>query len=197
MHRQQSNTVFLWLLTVSGFCGISYEILYSRVLGNLIGDQMIVSASILMTFLLGIGIGTLFAYRLWRFLWLIEAIIGVCGLVFAFSTDYLNGLIFNLSGVIGTSIYASVAICAFLLIVPAFCIGCSLPLFAGYLSRLTDQTVFSKAYMLYNFGAALTALMIEFYLVRKLGIAFTLVSIAALNFFIAILQSLKLRLRIY
>lgn len=48
-------------MLLSGFAGISYEILYGRILGNMMGDQFAVSAAILMTFLLGIGLkkGTL------------------------------------------------------------------------------------------------------------------------------------------
>ena len=70
------------LLLASGFCGISYEILYGRALGNLIGDQFAVSSAVLLTFLLGIGFGTLHAHRLWKHLWAIEAGIGtIVGLV--------------------------------------------------------------------------------------------------------------------
>src|SRR5207247_6550798 len=71
------------LLLLSGFCGISYEILYARVLSNFIGDQFAVSASVLITFLAGIGFGSLFAHRLWRWLWMIEACVGLCGVAFA------------------------------------------------------------------------------------------------------------------
>lgn len=69
-------------MLLSGFAGISCEILYGRILGNLIGDQFAVSASILITFLLDSGVGAVFSHRLWRHLWLIEAMIGLCGLFF-------------------------------------------------------------------------------------------------------------------
>src|SRR5262247_2413226 len=65
------------LLFFSGYCGISYEVLYARFLGNLVGDQFAVVASVLLTFLLGIGLGTLVAHALWRYLWAIEAAIGL------------------------------------------------------------------------------------------------------------------------
>ena len=60
------------MLFSSGLCGIAYEILYGRLLGNIIGDQFLVSTAILLTFLLGIGLGARFAHRLWRLLWLID-----------------------------------------------------------------------------------------------------------------------------
>ena len=61
-------TLFPALLFFSGYCGISYEVLYARYLGNMVGDQFAVVASVLLTFLLGIGLGTLVGHRLWRFL---------------------------------------------------------------------------------------------------------------------------------
>ena len=86
---------FACLLLLSGFCGISYEILYARLLGNLVGDQMAVSTSILMTFLFGIGVGTRFAHRLWRHLWVIEAAIGYFGIAFALGVDTLDRWLFT------------------------------------------------------------------------------------------------------
>src|SRR5262249_42435167 len=74
---------FSGLLLLSGFCGIAYEILYARILSNFIGDQFAVSASVLLTFLLGIGFGTLFAHRLRPHLWAIEGAVGGCAVLFA------------------------------------------------------------------------------------------------------------------
>jgi len=96
--RYDGNKVKRWLFVLlmlaSGFAGISYEILYGRMLGNLIGDQFIVSAAILITFLLGIAIGSRYAWRLWASLWLIEAVIGIYGAGFAFGTDALAWLFY-------------------------------------------------------------------------------------------------------
>lgn len=65
------------LVLTSGFRGISYEILYTKLLGNLLGNQFAINASVLLTFLLGIGNGTLLAHRLLRWLWAVEACIGL------------------------------------------------------------------------------------------------------------------------
>ena len=173
--------LFSAMLVLSGFCGISYEILYSRLLGNLIGDQMAVSASILMTFLLGIGIGTRFAWKLWKHLWVIEASIGVAGLCFAFGTPVLDSLLYGLMPAGGVGLGGAVVFCTALLAIPAFLIGCSLPLFAGYLDRISGGRNFSYAYALYNFGAAATVLLIEFSLVRVMGLQLTVVTIASVN----------------
>ena len=81
------------LLVVSGFCGLSYEVLYARLLGNFIGDQFAVTAAILLTFMLGIGFGTLMAHRLWRWLWLIELGIGAAATVASLGASTLESFI--------------------------------------------------------------------------------------------------------
>jgi len=171
---------FALLLLLSGFCGISYEILYARILSNTIGDQFAVTSSILVTFMLGIGVGTLAAHRLWRYLWAIEGAIGLCGVAFAFGAPVLEQLYYG-SVSPGSGLGSAMIFCFVLLALPSFLIGCSLPLFAGYLGRLVPGGVFARAYMVYNFGAALTVLVIEFWLFRVLGLRDTVLTMAALN----------------
>lgn len=177
---------FAFLLLLSGFCGISYEVLYARLLGNLVGDQFAVSAAILLTFLLGIGVGTLLAHRLWSYLWLLEACIGGCGVLFALGADRLDRWLYGTLPLLGSGIGASILICFFLLCLPAFAIGTSLPLFAGYLSRLDSGRVFARAYTVYNFGAALTVLLIEFLLLRLFGLTNAVLFVASINGFVAL-----------
>ncbi len=181
MFRRFRSLIFVFLLFSSGLCGISYEILYGRILGNIIGDQFAVSAAILLTFLLGIGFGTLYAHRLWAHLWLLEAGIGLFGALFAVGSGLIDRLLYSSLPVAAYGMTTSILVCVLLLIVPAFFIGTSLPIFAGYLSRMKEGPVFSRAYAFYNFGAAFTALLIEFWLVRWLGIRDATLFIAVLN----------------
>ncbi|MEH6473371.1 MAG: tetratricopeptide repeat protein [Halopseudomonas sp.] len=189
MNLNRSALLFTPLMMLSGLAGIAYEVLYGRMLGNLIGDQFAVSAAILITFLLGIGIGSVYAHRLWSRLWQIEAAIGLCGLFFALNAPLLDSWLYAIPTT-DTPLFdpaiGSIIICFVLLIVPALLIGCSLPLFAGYLSRLQSQSAFSRAYASYNFGAALTALLIEFLLIRWFGIKGTVIAIATVNGIIAL-----------
>lgn len=179
------------LMLLSGFAGISYEILYGRMLGNLIGDQFAVSAAVLVTFLLGIGIGSAYAWRLWRYLWLIEGLIGVYGALFALSGNHLDAWLYG--SLFPGSLLATVVICIVLLTIPAVLIGCSIPLFAGYLSREIAGSVFPWVYAVYNFGAGLTALVIEFLAIRWFGIQGAVLGFVCINFFVA--ACLKYRFR--
>ena len=176
--------LLIFLLWCSGFCGISYEILYGRLLGNLLGDQFGVSAAVLLTFLLGIGLGTLYAHRWERWLWLVEFGIGACGVAFAFLIDPLGGLLYGKLNVDLTGLGGAMLLSSLLLLVPTFLIGATLPLFAGYLNRATGGAMFARTYLVYNFAAALTALGIEFWLVRTVGLKLATLIIANLNFLV-------------
>jgi len=180
--------LFSLLLLLSGFAGISYEILYGRILGNMVGDQFAVSAAILMTFLLGIGLGSAYAHRLWRWLWAIEAGIGLYGLLIAFTQPWIERVVYAGAGLFADPLAGSVLVCVLLLLVPAFLIGCSVPLFSGYLGRQNTsraQASFSRVYTVYNLGAALTTLLIEFFFIRSFGIRGTVALFALVNLLIA------------
>lgn len=174
-----------FLLLLSGFAGISYEILYGRLLGNLIGDQFAVSASVLITFLLGSGWGAAYAYRLRAWLWLVELGIGLCGVLFAVGYGVLESLLYAHYGLLSAGLGGQVLLCCLLLITPAFLVGCSVPLFADYCQRNSSLSQFARVYTIYNFGAAATALGLEFLLIRAVGIQGALWCFAAVNLYVA------------
>ena len=122
---RQQQLLLPGLLLVSGLCGIAYEVLYGRLLGNVFGDQFLVSTSVLLTFMLGIGLGAYFAHRLWHHLWLVEAGIGVYATLFALNLGGVESLLYTLLPGIGTSAPSTLVMGVLLLIVPAFLIGVS------------------------------------------------------------------------
>jgi len=176
-------------LFLSGFCGIAYEVLYNRFLGNMIGDHFAVNASILVTFLLGIGLGTKFAHHLKGYLWAVEGSIGLYAIGFTLLAPAIDKMLFQILPLENLS--ANVFFSCILLILPAFLVGVSLPLFSAYLQQLVPGRAFSRSYMIYNFGAALTALIIEFYLIRHFGLTNGMFSIAVLNLFIGTVLFLR------
>jgi predicted membrane-bound spermidine synthase len=118
--RQTSARVALpFLLLLSGFCGISYEILYTKLLGNLLGNQFIINATVLLTFLLGIGLGTLYAHRFLRFLWAIEAGIGAYAALVAIFQAPIDRFVFAQIPFLGTNIAACALVAFGLLALPA------------------------------------------------------------------------------
>lgn len=182
--RSFKTALLTTMLFLSGLCGISYEILYARMLNNLIGDAFAVNASILVTFLAGIGFGTRYAYRFKRYLWAVEALIGVYAGLFVLVRHQIDALLFRILP--AQSMAMNILASCILLAVPAFLVGISLPIFAAYLKTYVRERVFSVSYMVYNFGAALTALLVEFGLIRLFGIPDTVLILASLNLAIGI-----------
>lgn len=185
LSRLSRSALVLLPLFLSGFCGISYEVLYSRLLVGVVGGHFTVNAAILVTFLLGIALGTRYAHPFSRYLFAIEWIIGAYAVLFALALPEIDRLIFT--SVLAQAPVIQVAVVCLLLIVPSACIGATLPLFSALLKPLVPSRAFGLAYIFYNLGAALTALAIEFVLIRRHGIFGTLTGVASLNFVVGAL----------
>ncbi|MEO5333229.1 MAG: hypothetical protein H7839_14530 [Magnetococcus sp. YQC-5] len=181
----------LWMLVLpllSGYCGLGYEVLFGRILGNHAGDQFVVSAAILITFLCGIGVGAALAHRLWRWLWAIELAIGLCGVAFALGGDLIHAALYAPPLVLGASLHTTILFLIALLAIPSLLIGCTLPLMAGYLEQaLGGKNPFAHTYWLYNLGSGITVIFVEFVLVTHFGLRFTLLSLACVNIVTAII----------
>jgi len=184
-------TMHLALLTfLSGFCGIAYEQLYQRLLTTHLGSSFSVSASILTVFLMGIGFGSLVAHHLRRWLGAIEAGIGLSAIAIAFrgagAATWLlqqfaaSGMSYSFA--VGASVLGVLAL-------PAFLIGFSIPLFARYLDAFgrSRGRGFDSAYILYNLGAAISLLILEFYVLRLIGLRTSLLVMAGCNLVIGAL----------
>ncbi len=64
--RPESRAWILWLIAISGAVSFGYEILFTRMLGHILGGSVFAFASMLASFLLGIAIGGAIAARLAR-----------------------------------------------------------------------------------------------------------------------------------
>ncbi|MBW2459045.1 MAG: hypothetical protein JRI68_31385 [Deltaproteobacteria bacterium] len=179
--------LLLSLAFLSGVCGLAYEVLYARLLTTYLGDMVQVSAAILASFLMGLGIGSLVAHRWYRWLWLIEALIGVYGLAIALAFTALSPI--SLGALLphtATNVVPLVVCVAALVAVPSVLIGCSVPLFAAYLTEAQAEdsgaNSFARVYTLYNLGAGLCVLALEFWLLRAFGLRSSVIGIALVNF---------------
>ncbi|WP_143177764.1 hypothetical protein [Cystobacter ferrugineus] len=185
--RSSNRPRFLPIVALlSGWCGIAYELLYSRELTAHLGDMFQVNAAILTSFLLGIGVGARVAHRFVRGLWLVELGIGVyaLGVAWTLGSDTQAVLEFLLP-VLGQGRWA-VALTAFAFaFVPALLIGFSVPLFSlyarHYLGTERPADAFNIVYWIYNLGGAACVLAMEYGLLRALGIQQTLMFLALLN----------------
>lgn len=181
---------FALLTVLSGMAGISYEILYIRYLELFFGNMYGVTAAILTVFLLGLAIGSLCASRLSRYLYLVEGGIGVYALLFQALVTYVtaNG---GLPEWLNALPFPTIAL---LLITPAAFIGMSIPLFSGYLKELMpDDHAFARVYMIYNIGAFVSILFVEFVLLQSFSLSISMNVVAMLNIFIGLMLYLFYR----
>ena len=162
------TTLVLACLFTAGFCGLAYELLYARILTDHIGDRFAVNAALLITFLTGIGIGSLVAHRFAKRLWAIQLSIGAYALAFLFLEGSADAMLAARPGAAG--LVSNIATCCLVLLLPATLIGMALPLFASVLKGLMPGRAFGRTYSLYNYAAALTVLFVEFGIIRATGI---------------------------
>ncbi len=148
----------------------------------------------LLTFMLGLGLGAYHAHRLWRNLWLMEAGIGLYAVLFTLNLGGVESLLYTLLPGVGTAIISSLVMGTALLLIPAFLVGVSLPLFSGYTHFLRpDPNYFASSYSLYNFAAAGTVLFVEFWLIRQVGINGAVYVIGSLNLLVAVILLVSFR----
>lgn len=189
------SSQILLIAFISGICGLAYEILYVNIISNYFGDMFYISASVLMTFFLGMGVGSLFAQKYVKMLPIFEISIGlyavvITTLMYLFSNQiiillYANTIFYPLLIVITTII---------ILLVPALLLGFSVPMYTMYYNSIKSKEIknssnlknkstdgFNKVYILYTLAGALCILLIEYVLLRNLGIYRSVLSIATLN----------------
>lgn len=170
------------LAALSGACGLAYEILYIRLFTNYFGDSFLITGVTLSAVFLGLSFGALLSAHFLRWLGAIEIAIGA----YAFSAAWgLSERGFEVAAWGGTPMLNALKL-GLMLGVPAFLIGTCVPLFAAYAHRAAAdrRPVFSRIYGLYNFGAFLSVLAIEFVLFRTVGLKATLSLIGGLNLFV-------------
>jgi predicted membrane-bound spermidine synthase len=197
--NEKNNPIktILLVVTLSGVCGIAYETLYSLMLSTYFGNIFYIQAAILITFLFSIGVGSLIAYKFIKYIWLIELGIGIYALltVFLFNQeDLIINFIASLNYQI--PIILTLTVASFL-IVPAALIGFSIPIMTIYLReslKSNKDKSFNYVYLVYNLGASVCILLVEFLLLRKFGITLAVIFIASVNFIISFLLFKKIKI---
>ena len=176
---------FRWLpvlATLSGACGLAYEILYIRLFSSYFGDSFLVSGVTLCAVFLGMSFGAWQSHKFLKRLAWIEIGIGLYafGAALAFSNWGFE------IAAIGAGTWLHGILLGILLGFPAFLIGTCVPLFSALMNteRRKQRDAFAGTYGLYNLGAFLSILVIEFFLIRQLGLQISSYLIGALNLII-------------
>ena len=138
---QNKFKLLFFLSLISGICGLSYEILYVHLISNYFGNIFYISAAVLTTFFLGMGIGSIYSYKFSKHLPYLEMGIGVYALIittifYTYSSQILN-LIYS-NEILGPFLITITTI--IILIVPAVLLGFSVPLYTGYINYYKQDT---------------------------------------------------------
>ena len=187
---EQSNldsskpNLFFILAILSGACGLAYQVAYVRLFSNYFGDSFIISGVTLFSVFIGIAFGAWKSHRFIKQLAYIELGIGLYSLCVATLFSFWG---FDIVG-FGNQSLLNIGKLVVLLLVPTFLIGTCVPLFSQYISFIKNpgKSVFTHVYTLYNLGAFLSVIAIEFFLFRQLGLLLTFYVVGSINFIIGL-----------
>ncbi|MFQ5674409.1 MAG: fused MFS/spermidine synthase, partial [bacterium] len=171
------------LIGLSGFSGLTYEIVWTRQLTLLFGVSIYAVSAVIAVFLLGLAAGSYFFGRLADqrgsplvFFGMIELSVGLYAVLFplvmkAIEPVYLALYDYNLSRL--TIFFLRFVLTFVLLIVPTVFMGGTLPvmgkLFSGSFDRFGNAV--AKLYGLNTLGGMLGATLSGFFLLRWLGVS--------------------------
>ena len=183
---------------LSGVSGLSYELLYARLISYYFGDVSFVIFTVLITVFVGLALGYIYSYKFSKYLWLIEILLGVYALfiasVFYFlkidALSFVPHFLLNPQGLLGLSFIV--------ILIPMFLAGFSVPILATYAdeaklcffslkegSERTFCSAFPSIYGLYSIGSALFLILLELVFLRAIGIIACLLIASLLNMIIA------------
>ena len=177
----QNTRPFHWILpamTVSGAVSFIYEVLWTRLLGQVLGGSTAAFASMLSSFLLGIALGSAIASRFAKtresaalgFAVIQLAIGALAWLAFRFA-DFLPDLA-RAVGASPSAPGAGAAAAGILLLPVTLCIGATFPLGVRLLARDADEaaSVSGRVYAWNTVGSILGAILAGFFLLPVLGL---------------------------
>ena len=195
-----SPGIFFLVLTcffLSGFSGLIYEILWTRMITQIIGSAPFSVSIILTIFMGGLGVGSYLASRvidrvraplaLVKLYGLLELVIGAYALLIPLLLVVLKPL----QTVIYNWLYhyfiiynlLTFLICTVILCIPVICMGATLPILCRfYVARLDNLgTHAGRLYGLNTIGAALGSLVCGFWLINLWGVRGSLVFAVSIN----------------
>jgi len=191
----------LLLFLVSGYCGLVYQVVWTRKLTLILGTTSYAVSTVLGVFFLGLAFGSLWGGRLadktkhpLRLYGIFEIAIGLWALFFLAAIHFGEGFIINLLGAAEVSRMAGVvlrALCsAALLFVPVFLMGATLPLLGKFVNRelRVQGRRIALLYSLNTIGAVLGCFSAGFFLLPTLGYNATTWVAAALNIGIGLIS---------
>ncbi|MFC1532525.1 fused MFS/spermidine synthase [Thermodesulfobacteriota bacterium] len=187
---------------ISGLTGLTYEILWTRMIVKIIGSAPFAVSIVLTVFMGGLGLGSYLAGRsidriknplkLIMLYGILELIIGAYGLILPLLLTLIKpvyAILYNqLFGYFLGYNLITFAGCFILLIIPVTCMGATLPVLSRFfittISRVGTQV--GRIYGLNTIGAAAGSILCGFWLINFIGVWGSLIFAIVLNGIIGI-----------
>ena len=202
-HSAKLFFLILSCFFISGFTGLIYETLWTRMIVKITGAAPFAVSIVLTVFMGGLGVGSYLASRkidqinspmkLIRLYGILESIIGAYGIVLplllvAFGPVY--SILYNhLFNYFLTYNFLTFIGCSLLLIIPVICMGATLPVLSRFFVTSLSHvgTHVGRLYGLNTIGAAVGSLLCGFWLINVWGVYGTLFFAIFLNAIIGII----------
>lgn len=204
--KESNPPIFFLVLAcffISGLTGLTYEILWTRMIVEIIGSAPFAISIVLTVFMGGLGLGSYLAgrsidrvqnpRRLVGLYGMLELIVGAYGILLPFLLVFFRPLYGILYNRLFEYFYAYQLLtfvgCFVLLIIPVTCMGATLPILSRFfVTRLsTLGTHVGRLYGFNTIGAAVGSLLCGFWLIYHLGVWGSLTFAIVLNAIIGIL----------
>lgn len=183
------------LFLISGFCGLVYEVVWSRMLVLVMGNTTLATSTILASFMAGLSLGSWYWGRFIEsrparplaIFGGLEAGVGVMALLFPLLISAIVPMELWLSGSTGWGYYSQIIIrfflCFALLIVPTFLMGGTFAVIGSHVIRYRPRFGRDTAilYGINTAGAVGGAFLAGFFLIKHFGHSGSLLLAAFLN----------------
>lgn len=189
----------LVIFAVSGFCAMAYEVIWTRLLGLIVGPTTYSFTIVLVTFILGLALGSmLFGWlgdKTGKAVWLLICT-QIIAAIFALGVSHILGvsqlffakLIFTFESQFAMLNLSKAVILFGFMIFPTLCLGASFPL-VGKIYTPSISKVGSSiglAYTINTIGAVLGAFCADFVLIPLAGKEKSLGMVIGLQLFVAL-----------
>ena len=207
--QQPMSSNLLVIVGLIGFCGLAYEILWTRALYIFLANSTYSFTSILIVFLFGITLGSILFAKFFdankqpiALLATCQTIIGLFVILGAFLLNDLPGLLFSIRSALQVPVLRMILpglLLSFIIgFIPTLCMGISFPLLCKLLApnlQNLGKNV-GKAFFISTMGSIVGSLIAGFLLIPVFGIVKSLISVAFINlgvglFLLVVLESKK------
>ncbi len=185
------------LLFASGACALVYEVAWARQLGVHLGRTAVAQATVVATFMAGLGLGYLLVARRADAVRRPLALYGVLELVIALWCAATPWLMPLLAGQGATTAIGRLLQAAAVMAVPTVCMGATLPILVAGLGRGADRggRALAALYAANSAGAVAGALLAGYVLIEHLGLTNSIRLAALVNGGVALMALLLSRWR--